>query len=288
MTTTNTVDATATTSAAAPAAVPGVLGQELIRRLQDGLDEQPAFRLAQNAVTQTPLDDVALNRGVITATDHSFSHLLDDWAVTNQKKSGRCWMFAGLNLLRVGAMKKMKLKEFELSQNHTLFFDKLERANYFLEGIIETADRPLDDRTVAYILERPLDVGGQWKMFVNVVKKHGLVPKAFMPESESSSNTRRMNAILLAKLREGARALRDLRAGGAPMEAARASKEEILKVVYRILCIHLGTPPQRFPWQWNDKDKVFHRDGEMTPREFADKYVQLPLDELVCLVHDPR
>ena len=266
----------------------GTLTPEALETLQADLDAHPGYRLAQNAVTQVTVEDVALNRSVVTGTDHTFAHVLDDWSVTNQKKSGRCWMFAGLNLLRVGAMRKMNLKEFELSQNHTLFFDKLERANYFLEGIIETADRPLDDRTVAFILERPLDDGGQWNMFVNVVKKHGVVPKAFMPESESSSNTRRMNAILLAKLREGARALRDLRAGGAPMEAARASKEEILKVVYRILCIHLGTPPQRFPWQWNDKDKVFHRDGEMTPREFADKYVQLPLDEFVCLVHDPR
>ncbi len=288
MTTTNTVAATATTSAAGPAAAPGALGQELIRRLQDGLDEQPAFRLAQNAVTQTPLDDVALNRGVITSTDHSFSHLLDDWAVTNQKKSGRCWMFAGLNLLRVGAMKKMKLKEFELSQNHTLFFDKLERANYFLEAIIETAGRPVDDRTVAFLLDRPLEDGGQWNMFVNVVKKHGLVPKAFMPESESSSNTRRMNGLLLAKLRQGAMELRDLRAGGAPMEAVRAAKEEILKVIYRMLSIHLGTPPHVIEWQWNDKDKTFHRDGAMTPHQFAQKYVELPLDEYVCLVHDPR
>ena len=288
MTTTNTVAATATTSAAGPAAAPGALGEELIRRFQDGLDEQPTFRLAQNAVTQTPLDDVALNRGVITSTDHTFSHLLDDWAVTNQKKSGRCWMFAGLNLLRVGAMKKMKLKEFELSQNHTLFFDKLERANYFLEAIIETTGRPVDDRTVAFLLERPLEDGGQWNMFVNVVKKHGLVPKVFMPESESSSNTRRMNGLLLAKLRQGAMELRDLRAGGAPMEAVRAAKEEILKVIYRMLSIHLGTPPHVIEWQWNDKDKTFHRDGAMTPHQFAQKYVELPLDEYVCLVHDPR
>ncbi|MHC4142127.1 MAG: C1 family peptidase, partial [Planctomycetota bacterium] len=149
-----------------------------------------------------------------------------------------------MNLLRVGAMKKMNLKEFEFSQNHTLFHDKLERANYFLEAVIETADRPVDDRTVAFLLDRPLDDGGQWNMFVNVVRKHGLVPKAFMPESESSSNTRRMNAILLAKLREGARTLRELRGGGAPMEAARAAKDEILAVIHRILCIHLGTPPQ--------------------------------------------
>ena len=147
-------------------------------------------------------------------------------------------------------MKKMNLKEFEFSQNHTLFYDKLERANYFLEAIIETADRPVDDRTVAFLLDRPLDDGGQWNMFVNVIRKHGLVPKAFMPETESSSNTRPMNVILLAKLREAARALRDLRSGGAPMEAARAAKDEVLEVIYRILSIHLAKELDVLIWIW--------------------------------------
>jgi len=270
------------------AATGGALTAEKLQHLAGGFGTSPAHRLAQNAVTQNTIDDVALNRSIVTGIDHTFSHLLDDWTVTNQKKSGRCWLFAGLNLLRVGAMKKMNLKEFEFSQNHTLFYDKLERANYFLEAVIDTADRPVDDRTVAFLLDRPLDDGGQWNMFVNVVRKHGLVPKAFMPESESSSNTRQMNAILLAKLREGARTLRELRGGGAPMEAARAAKDEILAVIHRILCIHLGTPPRSFQWQWNDKDREFHRDGDLTPQEFADRYVELPLDDYVCMVNDPR
>ncbi|HET9015809.1 MAG TPA: C1 family peptidase, partial [Thermomicrobiaceae bacterium] len=217
-----------------------------------------------------------------------FSTFLDDWAVTNQKQSGRCWMFAGLNLLRVAAMKKMQTKEFEFSQNYTMFWDKLERTNYFFEAIIETADRDVDDRLVAFLLEGPLGDGGQWNMFVNLVRKHGLVPKAFMPETESSSNTRRMNAVLWSKLREGARSLRELRAAGAEVDDLRAAKEETLGAVYRILSIHLGTPPDRVAWQWTDTDKQFHRDPEMTPREFAERYVTIPLEEYACLVHDPR
>ena len=247
-----------------------------------------AYRLAQNAVAQVTIDDVALNRQVVSSVDHTFSHKLDDWEVTNQKKSGRCWMFAGLNLLRVGAMKKMDIKEFEFSQNFTLFWDKFERANYFLEAIIETAGQALDDRTVAFLLDRPLDDGGQWNMFVNIVRKHGLVPKAFMPETESSSNTSRMNSVLLSKLREGAMTLRDLHAGGKSTGALRSAKQEILAVIHRMLCIHLGTPPQSFDWQWQDKEKEFHRDGEMSPLSFAKKYVTVPLDDYVCLVNDPR
>jgi len=264
------------------------LTPELLARFREAFAANPTHRVAQNAVTQVTVDDVALNRAIVTATDHTFSHRLDEWSVTNQKRSGRCWMFAGLNLLRVGAMKKLGLKSFEFSPNYLMFWDKIERANYFLEAIIETAERDVGDRTVSYLLNRPAEDGGQWNMFVNLVKKHGLVPKSLMPETESSSNTTRMNSILRRKLREGAKTLRDQHAAGASLEALRAIKEEILAVIYRILSIHLGTPPERFTWQWTDQEKEFHREVELTPRAFAAKYVDLPIDEYVCLVNDPR
>lgn len=270
------------------------LTQGQLAELRSGFEKTSAYRLMQNAVTQVSLDDVAVNRSVVTNTDHTFSYRLDDWAVTNQKRSGRCWIFAGLNLFRVGAMKAMNLSEFEFSQNHTLFWHKLERSNYFLEAIIETADRPVDDRTVAWLLSDPVADGGQWNMFVNIVQKHGLVPKAAMPETESSSNTGRMNTNLRAILRNGAKSIRDIyeassaKASKGSLDQMREAKYNTLAVVYRVLCIHLGTPPEKFDWQWNDKDKVFHRDGEMTPQQFAAKYVTLPMDEYVCLVNDAR
>jgi bleomycin hydrolase len=272
----------------ATSAAAGSLEDATLRALRDGFTGNPRYKLAQNAVTQTTVDDVALDRSVVVGIDHTFSHHLDDWPATNQKQSGRCWMFAGLNLIRAGAIRDMNIKDFEFSQNYTLFWDKLERANYFLEAIIESAGKPIDDRHVCFLLDRPLDDGGQWNMFVNVVRKHGLVPKSAMPETESSSNTRRMNGILLETLREGALALRELRANGAPMEAVRAAKGDVVALIHRILCIHLGTPPDIVDWQWQDKDKAFHRDGRLRPCEFADKYVTIPLDEYVCLVHDPR
>jgi len=248
----------------------------------------PAYRLAQNAVTKTSIDDVALDRGVVTTVDHSVSHLLDDWAVTNQNNSGRCWLFAGLNLLRVGAAQRMGLKDFEFSQNYVLFWDKLEKANHWLEAGIETADRGIDDRTVAHLLARPTDDGGQWDMFVALVRKHGLVPKVAMPETQSSSDTARMNRALGQLLRQAARDLRRRAAAGDDVALLREQKRQVLGVVHRILSIHLGTPPEHFWWQWTDKDRGFHRDGELTPQEFARRYVTLPLDEYVSLVHDPR
>ncbi|WP_249416692.1 aminopeptidase C [Streptomyces sp. TS71-3] len=253
---------------------------------EKGFAARPANQLMQNAVTQTPVDDVALDRRVLTGIDHSVSHHLDDWKVTNQKQSGRCWMFAGLNLLRVGAARKLGVRDFEFSQNHLLWWDKLERANYVLEAVIETSDRDVDDRTVAHLLADPISDGGQWNMFAALVAKHGLVPKSAMPETDSSSATRAMNRALQTLLRQGARDLRGRAADG--VEAQRQHKREVLAAVHRVLSIHLGTPPQRFLWQWEDKDREFHRDGWLTPAEFAASYVQLPLDEYVCLVHDPR
>ena len=265
----------------------GTLVAAELELLRKDFASNPAYRLAQNAVTRVSVDDVAINREIINSVDHSLSTHLDDWKVTDQERSGRCWLFAGLNLLRVGVMRTTALKDFEFSQNHAMFWDKIERANYFLEAIIETAARDLDDRTVAFLLESVASDGGQWNMFAAIVAKHGLVPKGYMPETQSSADTARMNSVLQYLLRQGARSLRVAAAAGGA-EAARTEKAEILRTVYRVLCIHLGTPPERFDWQWTDKDKQFHRDGLLTPQEFAAKYVDLPLADYVCLVHDPR
>jgi len=264
----------------------GTLAAADLERLRKDFSASPTYRLAQNAVTRVTVDDVAINRDIVNSIDHSLSTTLDDWKVTNQERSGRCWLFAGLNLLRVGVMRETGIKDFEFSQNYAMFWDKLERANYFLEAIIETAGRDVDDRTVAFLLETVAGDGGQWNMFAALVAKHGLVPKGYMPETQSSSNTGRMNSILRYQLRQGARTVRTATADG--VEAARAAKASVMEVIYRVLCIHLGTPPERFDWQWTDKDKKFHRDGVLTPQEFAAKYVDLPVSEYVCLVNDPR
>src|SRR5664280_1292810 len=142
------------------------LSETDLKLMRKQFSASPKNRVAQNAVAQTSIDEVALDREVVVRTDTTVSNLLDDWAVTNQKKSGRCWLFAGLNLLRVGAAQAMNLKEFEFSQNHLMFWDKLERANFFLEAMIKTADRDLDDRTVAFLLTEVAGDGGQWNMFV--------------------------------------------------------------------------------------------------------------------------
>jgi bleomycin hydrolase len=266
----------------------GALSIDTLSTLRATFEAGKNYRLVQNAISRHSVDDIALNQRAVFAADHTFSTLLDDWSVTNQQQTGRCWMFAGLNLLRFAARRQLAVKEFEFSQNYLMYWDKLERANYFLEAIIDSADRDLSDRSVAFLLEGPLSDGGQWNMFVNLVRKYGLVPKAAMPETDSSSHSRRMNAVLRTKLREGALALRTMFARGATLDDLRACKDGYVEVVHRMLNMHLGTPPERVALQWRDKDSVFHRAEDLTPREFAARYVDLPLDEYVCLVHDPR
>ena len=245
----------------------------------------------QNACTNAPaknLLDIFADRDIWNMSDSSFSTKLDKWTATNQKMSGRCWLFAVLNMFRAGTMQKLNVKDFEFSQSYIHFWDKFERANHFFGAIINLADKDVDDRTVHHLLNDPIGDGGQWGMAINLVRKHGLVPKTAFPESTSSSCTRWMNAQLSAILRCGARELREMIAAGTAAELVQAHKTSRMNDIYRMLATHLGTPPTSFDWQWEDKDDVFHRKGVMTPVEFAAEYVTLDYEDCVCIVHDPR
>lgn len=259
-----------------------------IEEFRKSFDSDPSATVAQNAVSNADLSTLALRRDLVQDMDFSFSTKLDDWNATNQRRSGRCWLFATLNLFRVGAMKKMNLKKFEFSQAHIHFWDKLERANHFLEAILETSDRPVDDRTIHFLLSDPIGDGGQWNMATNLIRKHGLVPMSAYPESHSSSNTRSMNTVLKDILRTSASEIRKILDDGGSSNEARRHKEGRMKEIWRVLCIHLGTPPEKFEWQWRDKDNEFHRKGTMTPLEFVDEYVEVDWEEYICIVNDPR
>ena len=259
-----------------------------VAELRKGFAADPSNKVAQNAVTNVQLPDLTLDRNLVQNMDSSFSTKLDDWKVTAQMRSGRCWLFATLNLFRVGAMKKMNLKNFEFSQAHIHFWDKFERANHLLEAIIETADRPVDDRTIHFLLSDPIGDGGQWNMAMNLIRKHGLVPKSAYPESNTSSATRWMNTELKNILRSSACEIRAILEGGGTEDEAREHKEKRMADVWTMLCIHLGTPPKTFDWQWRDKDDKFHRKGSMTPQQFAAEYVDIEWEDYVCIVNDPR
>lgn len=207
--------------------------------------------------------------------------------VSNQKQSGRCWMFAALNTFRHKMLNDFNLKEFELSQNHTFFWDKYEKANYFYENILATANEPLTSRKVAFLLQTPQQDGGQWDMIVSIFQKYGVVPKTVMPESSNSSNSRDLNNYLNKKLRKDAVALRQLVAEGKTAEDIQTAKEAMLEDIYRFLATSLGTPPETFDFEYCDEDKNYHIDRNLTPQSFYEKYVGVDLEDYVSIINAP-
>lgn len=267
----------------------GAITPEVVSKARIAFEKDPRHRQAMNAVCTTPISKVALNRDRVNQIDHTFSHHLPENKASAQMQSGRCWMFAALNTFRAEAIKNMNLdNEFELSQNYMTFWDKFEKANYFLESILNTLDQPNGSRLIDWLLSGPIQDGGQWHMFINLVRKYGVMPKQAMPETESSSSTRELGYHLTFLLRDYACRLRTAHEKGKSRDDLRRMKTGCVDEIYRVLAIHLGEPVREFDWQWRDKDKNFHRDGRMTPAEFYEKYVGLNLDDMVCLIHDPR
>ncbi|MGN0299169.1 MAG: aminopeptidase C [Lachnospiraceae bacterium] len=261
--------------------------KESYAQFEQSFDGNVLNKVAMNAVTNVGLVKAATNNEAFRNNRHTFSIRLEQGDITNQKQSGRCWMFAALNTMRFEVMQKLNLKTFELSQSYPLFFDKMEKSNYFLENILNSLDEPTDGRLMSWLLTAPIGDGGQWDMFVGLVKKYGVVPKEAMPESVSSSATREMDRYVTLKLREDACILRKAYAEGASMEELQQKKQEMMEEIYRIVCICLGKPPKQFTFEVYDKDKNFIRDENITPIEFYHKYVGLNLDDYVSLINAP-
>lgn len=216
-----------------------------------------------------------------------FSIDLATGKVANQKQSGRCWMFAALNTFRHKLLTTFQLKDFELSQNYTFFWDKYEKANYFYENILNTADQPVTSREVAFLLQTPQQDGGQWDMIVSLFQKYGVVPKSVMPESSNSSNSRDLNNYLNKLLRKHAVLLRQMILEEATEEEIQANREAMLQEVYNLLAISLGTPPTVFDFEYRDEEKNYHLDQGLTPQSFYDKYVDVDLDEYISIINAP-
>lgn len=205
----------------------------------------------------------------------------------NQERSGRCWMFASLNTMRYRIIKKYNLKTFELSQAYPLFWDKLEKSNWFFENVLDTLDEPLDGRLVSYLLADPIGDGGQWDMFKSLVKKYGVVPKEAMPETACSRNTREMDSYLTRYLRGAARRLRESHAAGVAADDLAAMKKEMMGDVYHLLMTCLGEPPASFGVRLRDKNGKLALSGTFTPTAFFDEAVGMDVDDYVSLISAP-
>ncbi|MBB2482228.1 C1 family peptidase [Bacillus sp. APMAM] len=263
------------------------ISAKMVEKFSEKVNDSLPERIVKNAVIRNGIDAVAENSDAVVAMNHVFSDEIETGKVSNQKQSGRCWMFAALNTFHHKMNREFQLKDFELSQNYINFWDKFEKANYFLESVLETANEPLDGRLVSWILATPQQDGGQWDMFVSLVKKYGVVPKQAMPETFQSSSSMRLNAILNTKLREDAVKLRDLHSKGEAAAALNQAKEEMLSEIYKILTLSLGEPPKTFNFEYRNKEKEFHRDLSITPHQFYEKYIGLNLDDYVSIINAP-
>ena len=258
-----------------------------LSEMEARFDPSSAAHVAMNAVVNLGINEVAKDYAVERNIPYQFSISLDQGEITNQKRSGRCWMFAALNTMRSHIIKTLNIDTFELSQAYTLFYDKLEKANYFLESILKTLDEPTSGRLLQWLLMAPVQDGGQWDMICSLIDKYGVVPKASMPETFSSSESMQMNFTLTEKLREDACRLRSAYKAGADEAKLRTMKDEMMETVYGMLCVCLGVPPKTVDFEVRDKDDKFIRDTGLTPQEFFCKYVEMDLSEYISLINAP-
>ncbi len=266
------------------------ISKDVLKELRNSINpDDPDFKVRLNAISNNNPSILVKNTEVIKKFyDFHFSNKIDIKGITNQKSTGRCWMFAGYNVLRFHVIKKFKLNKFELSQNYGMFYDKLEKANLFLEGIIETAKNPLLSREVDYWLENPIPDGGQWNMVVALVEKYGVVPKEVMPETYNSSHSGTMNRLLSKLLRKDAVVLRKLVKSGTNEKKIERTKVEMLKDVYRLLVYFLGIPPQEFEYRYETSDKKLSPLKKYTPQSFYKEFIGLNLNDYVMLYNAPH
>ena len=259
-----------------------------IKDFSSDLNNDDKIKLARNAAIRNQITEVSVNWDQFRKIDHTFSDLIkDEMPVTNQKNSGRCWGFAGLNLFRIFLGRKYQLKDFQFSQSYFMFWDKLEKSNYFLESILKTSNKPSNSRIVMHLLSNPIQDGGQWDMWVNLINKYGLVPKSVMPETYHSSKSGRMNRMITRKLREYAKDLRAAKSNRASEQDLNELKHQMLEVIFRLLSIHIGAPPSSFDWQIKNKKNEFKRFENISPVDFYNKHVGLNLNDYVCLINCP-
>lgn len=263
------------------------LEQVFTDKLYAAYEANSKFAAMENAISHNGLLASLEKRSAAVENTPVFSLDLTKDKVSDQKASGRCWMFAALNTFRHKMIAGFQLEDFELSQAHTFFWDKYEKSNWFLEQVIATADQELTSRKVKFLLDTPQQDGGQWDMVVALFEKYGVVPKSVYPESISSSNSRELNQILNKLLRQDAQILRELRQKGAESSELQAKKEELLQEVFNFLAMNLGLPPRQFDFSYRDKDNNFHSESGLTPQVFFKKYVDLKLDDYVSIINAP-
>ncbi len=262
---------------------PDMLGQ--IRQTYQGTASDKALR---NAIGNNSIRNLALNQENMQDMDTHFSVRVNSKGITDQQSSGRCWLFTGLNVMRAKAIVKYNMPAFEFSEIYPFFWDQLEKSNLFLQGIIDTSDKPLEDKTVQWLFQHPLSDGGTFTGVADIVGKYGLVPKEAMPETNSSNNTSQMAELISLKLKEYGLQLRELGTNGAKRSVMLEEKTKMLGTIYRMLVLNLGVPPTEFDFVRKDAQGNPVETEHHTPMSFLEKYGDKNLlTNYVMLMNDP-
>lgn len=267
----------------------GGISEDMLREIRKAYKGTAADKALLNAITANDIRVLALNHENAADFDTYFSDKVLSRGITDQKSSGRCWLFTGLNVMRAKMIAQYDLPSLEFSQSYGFFWDQLEKSNLFLQGIIDTADHPMDDRMVEHLFKNPLSDGGQFTGVMDIVMKYGVVPKGVMPETFSSENTAQMANFIKLKLREFGLQLRDQAAKGAKAKQLEQSKTEMLGTIYRMLVLTLGEPVTEFQWVMRDADGKPR--GEMktyTPQSFFKEFINEDyVNDYIMVMNDP-
>ena len=268
----------------------GGISEQMLTQIRKQQTATVSDRALHNAIAANAIDDLAKNHQNAGEFDTHFSVETPKQSITDQKSSGRCWMFSGLNVLRANFAKRTDSLSVEFSQDYLFFWDQLEKSNLFLQGIIDTAKKPIDDQRVQFFFKSPLSDGGTFCGVSDLTEKYGLVPKAVMPETFSSDNTSRMSRLLDSKLREFGLQLRDMVAQGKKTTDLEKAKTQMLATVYHMLVLTLGEPPTQFSYTFRDKDgKPLGEPKQYTPQSFYQEVVGHPLNgTFIMVMNDPR
>ena len=270
------------------AAVSGGISSEMLGRLRSTYENTPSDRALRNAMAATSIDKIATNANGRVATSAEMSHRVKSRGITDQKSSGRCWLFTGLNVLRSQMMAEHDLPELKLSQSYNFFYDQLEKANLFLRAVIETSSAPMDNRRVQWLFQNPLSDGGQYTGLSDNIMKYGIVPAEVMEESFSANNTSRLRQLLSLKLREDGLSLRKMAESKASKKTIEAETERMLGEIYRMLALTLGEPPTEFVWTLYDRQGKPVGTKKYTPQSFYKEFAGNDLkNDYVMLMNDP-
>lgn len=268
---------------------PGGISAEMLEKFKTSYQDDAANRARHNALNAAGIDKLAFNEKIRNGFDDHFSHKVETKGITDQKSSGRCWLFTGLNVLRSQAMAKHSLPELTFSQNYNFFFDQLEKANLFLQAVIDTSDKPMEDRQVEWLFQNPISDGGTFCGVVDLVSKYGIVPSEAMAETEIANNTGVFRSKILAmKLREDGLRIRQAKAAGSNAADLEKIKTEQLAEIYKLLTLALGEPPSEFTWTRKDQKGNPVETKKYTPQSFYQELLGNDLkNDYVLLMNDP-